>query len=61
MAFVLAALVFIAATLISILVLFGDAMSDVTGRGGTDAFWVFGVGIAITFLIAGSHWVHIGW
>lgn len=61
-AFILATLVFAGTVALSLLVLFGDAMSDTTGNGGTSAFWLFGAGTLVSILIIASHWMPpIGW
>ena len=61
-AFIIAGLIFAITLALSALVLFGDAMSDTTGQGGTSAGWVLGGGILIAALVLASHWLpHIGW
>lgn len=61
-AFIIAGLVFVITVVLSVLTLFGDAMNDTRGDGGTSAGWVLGIGTICAALIAASHWMpNVGW
>lgn len=62
-AFILAGIVFVLTIIATVLILFGNMMSDNVADGNSGAFiGVFVTGTVISVVIAATHWLpHIGW
>jgi hypothetical protein len=60
MAFIVAGIVAVLTTLVGFVNMMGTAMGDL--RGDAPFPWQpFAIGYAIAGLIAGSHYIHLGW
>lgn len=61
MSFVVAAIIFVVTAVVSLLVAFGNMMSDAPGVNGGNPWPTLVGGTLLALVVASSHWWHFVW